>query len=203
VNWRDPRDREQGYQAVVIIAHSQGAVITADLLRFVQTEKARAKESGKVYDAELEGLGTEKLPVYLFTMGCPLRQLYGLRFSYLYEWARGAEEKPADYKPPDLNPYDTPDPGPLGAAQWVNAFRSGDYVGRNLWRPDESSYRWYPVGMHPADDWDPPAGKPEKISADPHGTRIEFCIGPGAHTHYWDHTAALIAQVLDRIINAA
>jgi hypothetical protein len=136
-------------------------------------------------------------------MGCPLRQLYGLRFPYLYGWVRGANKKATGYKAPDIDLGDTPDPKTLGISQWVNAFRSGDYVGRNLWRADDSSYRWDPIPSEKPDDWDPPAGKPEKISSDKNGTRIEFCIGPGAHTHYWDHTGALIAQTLDRIINAA
>jgi len=201
-NWRDPLNREKGYQALVIVAHSQGTVITADLLRFLQAEKTRMKP-GEVYDPELARLGTGEVPIYLFTMGCPLRQLYGLRFPYLYAWARGVEKEPVNYKPPDLNSNDTPDPSTLGIAQWVNAFRSGDYVGRSLWRQDESTYRWDPISNEIPDDWDPVAGKPEKISADRNGTRIEFCIGPGAHTHYWDHTAALIAQTLDRLINAA
>ena len=30
--------------------------------------------------------------------------------------------------------------------------------------------------------------------------RTEFCIGAGAHTHYWDRTAPTIAMELDRLI---
>src|SRR5205814_4998664 len=36
--WRDPHDLH-GYDALVIVAHSQGAVITADLLRYLKREK--------------------------------------------------------------------------------------------------------------------------------------------------------------------
>ena len=70
-HWEDPITRT-GYDAVVIVAHSQGTVITADLLRFLQIER----------DPQLSALGNTK-PVYLFTMGCPLRQLYGARFPRL------------------------------------------------------------------------------------------------------------------------
>jgi hypothetical protein len=202
VAWReDPADAETGYQALVIIAHSQGTVITADLLRYLQAKKQAADKNGQVYDPELGDLGSKNFPIYLFTMGCPLRQLYGLRFPYLYGWARGTPKSASAYTPQDIEKDAKPDPSTLGIAQWVNAFRSGDYVGRNLWRADDSSYRWNQLGK--SDDWDPPAGKPDMISSDPDHTRIEFCIGPGAHTHYWDHTAALIAQTLDRLINAA
>ena len=33
--------------------------------------------------------------------------------------------------------------------------------------------------------------------------RTEFCIGAGAHTHYWDRTAPTIAMELDRLIATA
>jgi hypothetical protein len=197
VAWRDEKNRP--YDALVIIAHSQGTVITADLLRFIEVER---KNDGN-YDPELHGLGSPTFPIYLFTMGCPLHQLYGLRFPYLYGWARGPEKLGGQRTPPDLKPSDAPDPDTLGVKQWVNAFRSGDYVGRQLWRPEKCDYGWNPMMSAADDDWDPPAGKPDQISADLQGKRIEFCIGPGAHTHYWDHTAELIAEVLDRLINAA
>jgi hypothetical protein len=31
-------------------------------------------------------------------------------------------------------------------------------------------------------------------------TRVESCIGPGAHTHYWDRTAPDVAQKLNELI---
>ena len=39
-----------------------------------------------------------------------------------------------------------------------------------------------------------------KIS-DANGTRVEFCIGAGAHTHYWDDTAPDIAEELNILLN--
>ncbi len=78
--------------------------------------------------------------------------------------------------------------------QWVNAFRSGDYVGRNLWRTDACSYLWFGDAL--VQPGPPPK---ESFSTDAH-SRLEFCIGAGAHTHYWDETAPMIAQELNRLI---
>jgi len=72
----------------------------------------------------------------------------------------------------------------------VNAYRSGDYVGRNLWRSEKDS-----------DVYDP---SPNAVVEDPGKTRREFCIGGGAHIHYWDKTAApRIAEELDELIASA
>jgi len=53
-------------------------------------------------------------------MGCPLLQLYDWRFPVVYGWAGQDGQAGAD-------------PGTLGVARWVNAYGSGDYVGRALW----------------------------------------------------------------------
>ena len=103
----------------------------------------------------------------------------------------------------DLSASDAPVPDHLGVKRWINAYRSGDYVGRHLWRGGEAAYEWDPSITGCEEEWNPPPGKPKRVFADHAGKRIEFCIGPGAHTHYWDHTAGLIAEVLDRMINDA
>ena len=196
--WRDHEGNH--YDAMIIIAHSQGTVITADFLRYVEAER-RIAGSMVEYDPELEHFG--KMPVYFFTMGCPLHQLYGLRFPFLYGWARNdvpREEIPPG-QVPDIQPSDCPRPDLLGIERWINAYRSGDYIGRYLWRGGLTGYQWAPAETGYDQEWDPPAGKPARVSADRAGSRIEFCIGPGAHTHYWDHTAEMIAEVLDRLIN--
>jgi len=152
-----------GYHAMIIVAHSQGTVIAADTLRFL---RAANRES------VLEKLGRD-IPVYLFTFGCPLRQLYGLRFPHHYGWARH-----------DLTwPGAEPDPAALGVELWVNAYRSGDYVGRYLWHPDTGKARW--------------------LMRQETRNKVEFCIGAGAHNHYWDETAPEIAAELDRLIEIA
>jgi hypothetical protein len=111
-----------------------------------------------------------------------LRQLYGLRFPHIYDWARhSGDRRPVD----ELPANQLPDPTRLlSVKQWVNAYRSGDYVGRNLWR-SEKDKDVYALG---------------DVSEDAAGTRREFCIGGGAHTHYWDKTAPKIVEELDRLI---
>src|SRR6185503_1713014 len=134
--WKDPDDG-RGYDAVLIVSHSQGTVITAYLLRFLNREP----------DAELDKLYPERaekhIPIYLLTVGCPLRQLYSLRFPHLYRWARHTDLNKWDKDDPLHIPDDQfPDPQALGVAVWMNAFRSGDYVGRYLWRSDKCVYQW-------------------------------------------------------------
>lgn len=166
--WTDPADGSR-YDAIVIIAHSQGTVITADLLRFLQKEQD--PELARLYST------TDRLPIYLFTMGCPLRQLYGLRFPHLYGWA---------WHDATTWPGTRPDPAALGVAMWANVFRSGDYVGRYLWFPDADPGRW----------------SKRQTTATHHV--FEGCLGAGAHTHYWDQPAPdTVGKALDAILAVA
>jgi hypothetical protein len=156
----------KGYDAVIIFAHSQGTVITADLLRFLAVEHDDHYYEPGGYDPSLHGLGTSEIPIYLFTMGCPLRQLYSRRFPSLYTYGARLTERAIVSESSDL-----------GVIQWVNAFRSGDYVGRGLWSDNFVLNR------------------PASAAA-----TKDLCIGPGAHTHYWDHTAKTIGEKLDKMI---
>jgi hypothetical protein len=172
--------KHERYDAVIIVAHSQGTAITADLLRFLEIEKEFKTVPNP--EPELDNLG----PIHLFTMGSPLRQLYSFAFPHLYPWMlngddvqkRPSENVPSDLKP---NPHEL-----LKVKTWTNAFRSGDYVGRYLWRADGASQQW----------------DPNCISENPTKTQREFCLGAGAHTHYWDKTAPEIACEIDRLIHA-
>ena len=88
-----------------------------------------------------------------------------------------------------------PDPSELlGVKQWVNAYRSGDYIGRYLWRSPKDDSLWNKV------DFD---NSSLSLSEDLAKMRREFCIGAGGHTHYWDETAPEIAYELDRLIREA
>ncbi|MFP5247183.1 MAG: hypothetical protein ACLGH0_10855, partial [Thermoanaerobaculia bacterium] len=95
--------REQ-YDSVVIVAHSQGTVIAADVLRYLTHAPDPALANVKIF---------------LYTMGSPLRQLYAQAFPYLYDWI--------------VSPDAAPDATKLGVLQWANVYCSGDYVGRNVW----------------------------------------------------------------------
>jgi hypothetical protein len=165
--WTHPIDGSP-YRALVIVAHSQGTVITTELLTFLGRVS--------VPDPELDRLdpsARNPLPVYLLTVGCPLQQLYSLRFPHLYGWARHTAGQ---------WPGPAPDPKDLRVKCWYNAYRSGDYVGRYLWHADAGSERW--------DDSVGYAG----------ATRKELCLGAGAHTHYFDETAMSVATILDYMI---
>ena len=168
-NWRDPDDGS-GYAGVVIISHSQGTVIAAEVLRFMAEE---ARTGGG--DPLLKGFGKD-IPIYLFTMGSPLRQLYSLRFPHHYGWARHGDE---------TNANRLPDPQSLQIKKWVNVYRSADYVGRHLWRNDTGPDRWQ--------------FEKYQLGAD----RTEWCLGAGAHNHYWDETAAGVGEELDNLIMEA
>jgi hypothetical protein len=169
-------DGKNKYDAIVIIAHSQGTVITADLLRFL------AKEDN-LESQKLENL--KKLPIYLFTMGSPLRQLYNFGFPTLYHWVEDTESKlQNDQKAPICQFKELPE-NLLSVKKWVNAYRSGDYVGRYIWRSSTASDLWTPVKLT--------ASKPDI-------RREEFCIGVGAHNHYWDEHAPQIAEKLNELI---
>jgi hypothetical protein len=143
--------RAEGYDAIVFVAHSQGTVITADLLRFLRIDGTEAAFAPKMV---------------LFTMGCPLRQLYWRAFPPLYDWMTNGQAMPAE----------------TGVAEWVNNYRSGDYVGRWVWNRNDSQ-EWQPgADWHPAQDI------------------TDGCIGAGAHVHYWDGTADRVGEQLQAIL---
>jgi hypothetical protein len=178
-DWRaDSSDARSGYDAVIVVAHSQGTVITADLLRYLKTEKTR-RRTGAAFEPRLDRLvdGAENhLPITFFTMGSPLRQLYARRFPHLYGWVGGAG--------PNLDAVGADLSSLLGVRRWINVFRSADYVGRTVWAPDAQNASAY-------DPFQPLHDAP---------TSRDTCIGPGAHTHYWDETADYVAERLDALI---
>jgi hypothetical protein len=191
-NWReDPANDDSGYDGIVIIAHSQGTVITADLLRFLKMES-----NGNLSDYDPELAKLNEIPIYLFTMGCPLRQLYGLHFPHLYHWARHDDQSVMNpWIPGDVPPGRLPNPAELlRVSMWVNCYRSGDYVGRYLWRTESCDYLWT------GDCCGYPPAKATEYNSTDGVQRLEFCIGAGAHTHYWDRTAGIVAKELDRLI---
>lgn len=186
----------QKYDRVVIVAHSQGTVITTDLLRFLRINS----------DPALAALGFERrrapdephpFPIALLTMGCPLRQLYGWRFPHLYHWSRhGGAGDGAATKSQLIGPDCRPDPRELGVVQWINAYNSGDYVGRHIWRDDNLA--------RPADNsetlFTPWIRAVENESRDATLLRRELCYGAGAHTHYFEDNATDLARLIDGLL---
>lgn len=109
--------KEQGFERIVICAHSQGTVITAELLRDLQFRNP-------AFMRELP-------PINLFTCGSPLRQLYAARFPALYAWIDGRMGGGEALGTELTGPLATD----LGVKRWTNAYCTGDYVGRWLWVP--------------------------------------------------------------------
>jgi hypothetical protein len=170
----------QDYDGIVLVAHSQGSVITTDVLRFLARE---AKLAGPVQrDPALARLldpnHPQPLPVSLFTMGAPIHQLYSFSFPHLYHWAAHYDEPAPD------RTCDRPCPQDLGLCQWVNAYGSGDYVGRYLWGRSDQMYQ------------------PNQRFGSGHPNCYEFCLSEGAHTHYWDGSRSDIAKTLQLLIGA-
>jgi hypothetical protein len=195
----------RGYNEVVIVAHSLGSLISADLLRFLNNPETQT------YDEDLSLYGfpplaskdRSKIPITikLFTMGNPLRQLLNRFFPYLYDWVRmspdnrlaGTEltDETMIKKLHASEMASLPNPVELGVEKWVNAYRSGDYVGRSLWLNE-----WY----RRTTTGDQNGIYPEPVYRVDVGNHAEFCIGAGAHTHYWDDTAPDIATTLNELI---
>jgi len=157
--------RDRGYVRIVIVSHSQGTVISADLLRYLHVQ-------GRL--PELVG----GIPITLVTVGSPLRDLYAERFPLLYRWMGSNDTGFATAAPRTSD---------IGAIEWVNAYRSGDYVGRFLWTR-EPAYRIAVVG---ADG---------RIESERAGGRAEFCLGAGAHTRYFSNDAVALAVEIDRLV---
>ncbi len=159
----------RGYSRVVIVSHSQGTVITADLLRYLGL-------TGRLRDYA----GTT--PLSLVTVGSPLRDLYAALFPFLYPWMGVPSASFATSGPTTSD---------LSLAQWANAYRSGDYVGRSIWTAPTEALM-FRVATVSADG---------EVLASRDGSRTEFCLGAGAHTHYFSNDAIALAVEIDRLVS--
>jgi hypothetical protein len=158
--------RDRGYARIVIVAHSQGTVISADLLRYLHVQRRLSPIAGD-------------RPIALVTVGSPLRDLYAEHFPLLYRWMGSREGGFATAGPRASD---------IGAVEWVNACRSGDYVGRFVWTLSRRAFRIALVGSD------------GRVEAERAGDRTEFCLGAGAHTHYFTDDAVALAVEIDRLI---
>lgn len=188
------------YDAVIVVAHSLGALISCDLLRFLKREaEGGARDEALAPLGYGPGAAPGQIPIYLFTMGNPVRQLLDRFFPHRYRWVRAEPDNgrqsldeltPTRAIPPGAHP----DATELGVVAWRNAYRSGDYVGRSLWLDE-----WY----RRTDGRDDSGGYPEPIYIASQGNVAEMCIGMGAHTHYWDKTAPDIVLQIDALVRGA
>lgn len=187
----------QGYDRIVIVAHSLGSLISADLLRFLNHRRIPSLSDYACTEVE-----ARRIPIQLFTMGSPLRQLLNQFFPNLYHYVRqvpdnaGEAPRPPVPVPPGIIPDNAmPNVNDLGISMWVNAYRSGDYVGRSLWL---DAWMERTDGGEKAGKF--PAAPTATIFNDGAAQRMETCIGFGAHTHYWDRSAPDVGAILDSLI---
>jgi hypothetical protein len=153
--WRG--DDGRGYAGVIFVAHSQGSVLTADTLRFLRRHATDQR-------APAEVASRPRMPLSLVTLGSPLRQIYAGAFPHLYDWVGAADSW--SYRRGAEASELTGTPAELGVRTWTNLYRTGDYIGRQLWPPP--------------DPLDPP---------DLRLPREDVCLGAGAHTRYFESPA--------------
>jgi len=192
----DERDKDRRYDRIVILAHSLGALISGDLLLYLKSQGDSQLGRIGFGDTKVKG----EVGIRLFTMGDPVRQFLNRFFPYLYEWVRETPDNALQDlgalvpTPPGKPLAGVPDPERLGVERWVNAYRSGDYIGRSLWLDEwHNRTNGGGTGAFP---------QPIYVAQDnaAHPLREEMCIGAGAHQHYWDQSAPDIAQKLDDLI---
>lgn len=205
---RNP-DGSHYYNRVIIVAHSLGSNITADMLRFLDKcahpipNGIQVRPYQDYIHFAFAGQPQGTLPLYFFTMGSPLRQLLNRFFPHLYQWIQEVPEDTsrgsAAMSPGEPIPQGTsPSPDDLRLTQWVNFYRSGDYIGRALWSTGvlERNGKGPQGGVYP-DDLSTNEYKPGPQQK---AKQIDACVGLGAHTHYWDRTAPDIGNQLDKLI---
>jgi hypothetical protein len=185
------------YSKVIIVAHSLGSMVTTDLLRYLERSGKGAPDPGLArYGFRAPPEKARDLPIYVFSMGSPLRQLLNRFFPHLYWWVSDIPDNSlrdvGDPLGPPMPGIESPLPrtDEMNVTRWSNAYRSGDYIGRSLWVG-----QW----MQRNSSGDPT--QPAEIAREVAPRACdEMCIGSGAHTHYWDRSAPDIAERLDELI---
>jgi len=187
----------QGYDRIVIVSHSQGTVISTELLRYMKFRAERAAThppiSG-IEDPVATVWGDIAGSMHLLTAGSPLRQLYAARFPALYRWV--LQEQYGRMGPSAAG---------LGVQRWINAYTTGDYVGRWLWsrparEPSDLSNALVDQVVAQDDVYLPALAQPAQDPV-PQGWREwDVCLGAGAHTHYFEPDQLGMARLVDRLI---
>ncbi len=189
----------QGYDRIVIVSHSQGTVISAELLRFLSSDGKHAPQPGARPRIDGEALP----PISILTLGCPLRQLYAARFPTLYRWVLKRQDSEAGHAA-----VHGPRADDIGVERWFNGYCSGDYVGRWLWSVASTED---PIGQPMVDTADVKLfGRADAYSAfDPmpplslpfaDKRQAETCLGLGAHTHYFEREQKDVAWMIDHLV---
>jgi hypothetical protein len=179
------------YDRIVIVSHSQGTVISADLFRYL---KERAAHAARDPDDEVariwRGVAGKMM---LVTAGCPLRQLYAARFPEIYDWVLA-----------DDGTTMGPVAADVGVTHWVNIYTTGDYVGRWLWSRTARAGEYPMAQVDEIKDGE--TYTPPRIDASDwrtlmgQATEKDVSIGAGAHTHYFAADQAVMASIVDALI---
>ena len=179
------------YDRIVIVSHSQGTVISADLFRYM---KERAAQAARDPDDEVarvwRGVAGK---IMLVTAGCPLRQLYAARFPEIYDWVLA-----------DNGTTMGPVAADVGVTHWVNIYTTGDYVGRWLWSRTARAGEYPMAQVDEIKDGE--TYTPPRIDASDWRTLMgeasekDVSIGAGAHTHYFAADQAVMASIVDALI---
>ena len=185
---------DQGYERIVIVAHSQGTVLSAEFLRYL---KARAGHEGDVGEAALLGRDLAGR-VHLLTAGCPLRQLYASRFPVLYPWVLRQQQLAG-------RTAVGPTAQGIGVQRWINAYTTGDYVGRWLWSREplpasDTSATIIDALARPCDVYEPALDNTAWRARATREPQLDVCLGAGAHTHYFEPDQAMVAALVDSLV---
>lgn len=179
------------YERIVIVAHSQGTIISAELLRYLK-EAAEGPDGGpfrSIWHA-LHG------KIMVVTAGCPLRQLYAARFPVMYDWV--LVNRAGMFGPMAAD---------IGASAWVNLFTTGDYVGRWLWSRPPTISEYPPSEIDERDEKKVPTYEPQPLDTTNWqrlmggGTEKDISIGAGGHTHYFQPPQQVMACVVDAMMS--
>ena len=99
----------------------------------------------------------------------------------------------------------------IGVRQWLNAFTSGDYVGRWLWSRDGPNDDLLGHPLHEvlqpgalgrASVYDAFAPTPPDGSELDAAAEAETCLGVGAHTHYFEPDQREVAWLIDYLLGS-
>jgi hypothetical protein len=185
---------QQRYDRVVIVSHSQGTVISTELLRYLKHRGDRAAAAHDRVDHVAAVWTALAGRVQLLTAGSPLRQLYASRFPTLYRWVLCEQDG-------RMGPL----AAELGVQRWINAYTTGDYIGRWLWSrparpPQDVSDPQVDEVREPDDVYRPAAAAPAPGPWPAAQRELDVCLGSGAHTHYFEPDQHLMAGLVDRLI---
>lgn len=163
------RRLEDDYDEIVILAHSQGTMLTiATLFGDARRRDAEAAGDDRGVRPWSAAVGESRLTTTLrgvMTFGSPFRQTYEARLPGQYDWLDPAGS-------PDLRERLRP-----FSFTWVNAYRARDFIGRAIFQE--------PLDPATAVEGE---GRAWTLPADPSRIRlVDVCLrGPGSHMGYWN-----------------